>query len=98
MLLRPTKPKNAVLLKPPKSLIIALFKPLKTPENFLFDYGFFSVFYLFFWPVMPQWFVSGHPTPTTMPAGHNGKINLRYCWYGNNAAEVKSRVSPKSQS
>jgi len=47
MLLRPTKPKNAVLLKPPKSLIIALFKPLKTPENFLFDYGFFRFFTCF---------------------------------------------------
>lgn len=50
---------------------------------------------------MPQWLVSGHPTPTTMPAGHNGKINLRYCWHSNNAAEVKSHVStkkPKQQS
>jgi len=63
MLLRPTKPKNAVLLKPPKSLIIALFKPLKTPENFLFDYGFFSVFYLFFGPSCPNGLCRGirHP-------------------------------------
>lgn len=76
------------------------------PKNFLFDFYFFVLlgfffFFLIFWLVMPQWLVSGHPTPTTMPAGHNGKINLRYCWHSNNAAEVKSRVStkkPKQQS